>query len=68
MRPMGTIVDVLRWRVGMTRSGYVLRLRGLLSALIMLGGVGIALGYGIISRLAQPGDDEDEAGTRPVAE
>lgn len=67
MRPMGTIVGVLRWRVSMTRTGYALQLRRLLSVLIMLGGVGIALGYGIISRFAQPGD-EDEAGPRPVAE
>lgn len=64
-RVMGLVASVLgvfTWRFRLGLSGLRLRFRGLLSALIVLGGAGAALGYAIAERMLA---DQDETSTRP---
>lgn len=67
MRPLGTLVDILTWRVGIARTGVRLRLRSLFSFALVFGGIGAAIGYGVVARLGRGGPD-DEADIQPVAE
>ena len=64
MRIVGSILGVFTWRLRLGLTGLRLRFRGLLSALIVLGGVGAALGYAIADRMLS---DQDETATRPKA-
>ena len=68
MRSVGHIVDILAWRAGVAHSGLRLRLRGLFSILVVLGGIGTAIGFGVVNRLGQALEDDDEADTRPTSE
>jgi hypothetical protein len=63
MRPVGSIADLLTWRLRLARTGLVLRMRRLFSILVMFGGVGVAMGYSVVARLSRDLDD-DEAETR----
>ncbi len=51
MRIVASILRVLTWRFRLGLSGLRLRFRGLLSALIVLGGAGAAVGYAVAARL-----------------
>ncbi len=68
MRPVGSIVDIVAWRVGLARQGLVLRLRGLFSILVVFGGVGVAIGYSVVDRFGRGLPDDDEADIRHDAE
>jgi hypothetical protein len=70
MRPVSMILGFLTWRVGVLRMGYMLRLRNLASSLVVLGGVGAAIGFAVVGRLLgdTEAEDDDEAETRPDAE
>jgi len=59
---VGSVLGVFTWRFRLGLSGLRLRFRGLLSALIVLGGAGAALGYAIAERMLA---DQDETSTRP---
>ncbi len=60
-------MDLVTWRLQLARTGFLLRLRSLFSILVVFGGVGVAIGYSIVDRLARgPTEDEDE--TRSVPE
>lgn len=58
MRIIGSLLGVLTWRFRLGLSGLRLRFRGLLSALIVLGGAGGALGYAVAKRVLE---DQDES-------
>lgn len=58
MRIIGSLLAVLTWRFRLGLSGLRLRFRGLLSALIVLGGAGGALGYAVAKRVLE---DQDES-------
>ena len=64
MRPVASILGVLTWRFRLGLSGLRLRFRGLLSALIVLGGAGAAIGYAVMGRLLA---DREETPDRPDA-
>lgn len=64
MRIFGSILRVFTWRFRLGLSGLRLRFRGLLSALIVLGGAGAAVGYAIAGRMLA---EQDETSTRPDA-
>ncbi len=69
MRPLGTIVDIFTWRIGIARSGVGLRLRSLFTFALVVGGIGAAVGYAVVGRFVRGGPDEDdEADTQPIAE
>ena len=68
MRPVGDIVDILAWRAGVAIAGLRLRLSSLFSVLVVFGGIGTAIGFGVVNRLAQALEDDDEADTRPISE
>ncbi len=57
-----SVLGVFTWRFRLGLSGLRLRFRGLLSALIVLGGAGAALGYAIAEQMLA---DQDETSTRP---
>lgn len=57
MRIIGSLLGVFTWRFRLGLSGLRLRFRGLLSALIVLGGVGGALGYAVAKRVLENQDD-----------
>lgn len=59
---VASVLGVFTWRFRLGLSGLRLRFRGLLSALIVLGGAGAALGYAIAERMLA---DQDETSTRP---
>jgi hypothetical protein len=61
MRIAGSVLGVLTWRLRLGLSGLRLRFRGLLSALIVLGGAGAALGYALADRMLA---DQDETSDR----
>jgi hypothetical protein len=60
---MTSLLRLLTWRLRLGLLGLRLRFRGLLSALIVLGGVGAATGYAIAKRVLA----DDETSTRPDA-
>jgi hypothetical protein len=64
MRIVGSLLGVLTWRFRLGLSGLRLRFRGLLSALIVLGGAGAAIGYAIANRVLS---DQDQSPTPPEA-
>jgi hypothetical protein len=64
MRIVGSILGVLGWRFRLGLSGLRLRFRGLLSALIVLGGAGAAIGYAVADRVLS---DEDRSASPPEA-
>jgi hypothetical protein len=64
MRILGSLLGVFAWRFRLGLSGLRLRFRGLLSALIVLGGAGGALGYAIAKRVL---DDQEGASTQQDA-
>jgi hypothetical protein len=68
MRPVTTILGFLSWRAGLARTGYMLRLRSIASSLVVLGGVGAAIGFAVVGRFLGDTEDDDEAETRPDAE
>lgn len=59
---VASVLGVFTWRFRLGLSGLRLRFRGLLSALIVLGGAGAALGYALAERMLA---DQDETSTRP---
>jgi hypothetical protein len=66
MRPVGSIVDLLTWRLRLARTGLILRIRRLFSILVVFGGVGVALGYSVVARFSRdPDDDEAESRRNP---
>jgi len=60
MRMLGSLLNVVAWRAGLARSGVRLRLRSLLSVVMILGGLGAAIGYAVVGRLERALDDDDE--------
>ncbi len=58
----------LIWRVALARTSLRLRLHGLVTILVMFGGVGAAIGYAIVGRFLAGNGQEDEAETRSAAE
>ena len=68
MRPVQTLLGYLLWRVHLARTGYVLRLRSILSSLVVFGGIGAAVGYAVVGRLLGTPEVDDEADIRPEAE
>jgi hypothetical protein len=64
MRIVGSVLGVFGWRFRVGLTGLRLRFRGLLSALIVLGGAGAAVGYAIAGRVLS---DQDETTDRPGA-
>lgn len=61
MHLLASALRVFSWRFRVGLTGLRLRFRGLLSALIVLGGAGAALGYAVAERMLA---DEDETSTR----
>jgi hypothetical protein len=64
MRPVASLLGLLTWRFRLGLAGWRLRLRGLFSALLVLGGVGAAIGYAVVGRVLA---DREEATDRPDA-
>ncbi|MFN8520623.1 MAG: hypothetical protein U0667_14800 [Chloroflexota bacterium] len=64
MRIIASVLGVLTWRFRLGLSGLRLRFRGMLSALIVLGGAGGALGYAIAKRVLA---DQDGTSTQQDA-
>ena len=63
MRPVGMILGFLTWRVRLAHAGYMLRLKNIASSLVVLGGVGAAIGFAVVGRLLGVPEDDDEAET-----
>ena len=64
----GTTVDVVTWRAALARTDIRLRLRGLVSAVVIIGGIGTAIGFAVVERLerqAMSDEDEDETTRSP---
>jgi hypothetical protein len=64
----GTTVDVVTWRASLARTDIRLRLRGLVSAVVVVGGIGTAIGFAVVERLerqAMREEDEDETTRSP---
>lgn len=61
MRILGSLVGVFAWRLRLGLAGLRLRFRGVLSALLVLGGAGAALGYALAKRVL---DDQEGASTQ----
>lgn len=68
MRPVGSVLGFLAWRVGVARTGFGVRIRSLVSTIVVFVGIGAAIGYAIVGRFLAATDEEDEVGTRPDAE
>ena len=68
MRPFHALVGFLIWRVALARTGLRVRLHGVVSLLVMFGGLGAAVGYAIVARFLAGNGQEDEAETRSAAE
>jgi hypothetical protein len=64
MRIIGSLLGLFTWRLRLGLSGLRLRFRGLLSAVMVLGGAGAALGYAVARRMLS---EQDETSTRPEA-
>lgn len=64
MRPVAALLGLFAWRFRLGLSGLRLRFRGLLSALIVLGGMGAATGYAVVKRFLA---DQDGTSDRPDA-
>ncbi len=65
----GTTVDVVTWRASLAQSDIRLRLRGLVSAVVIIGGIGTAIGFAAVERLerqAMRDEDEDETTRSPA--
>ena len=68
MRPVGSALGFLAWRWGIARAGFGVRLRSMVHILVVLSGIGAAIGYAIVGRYLAGPEDEDEAETRPDTE
>ena len=64
MRPFHSLVGFLIWRVALARTGLRMRLHHVLSILVMLAGIGAAIGYNIVGRFLAPPEDDEAAETR----
>jgi hypothetical protein len=64
MRIFASALRLVSWRLRLGLSGMRLRFRGVLSALIVLGGAGAAVGYAIAERVLS---DQGESETRKDA-
>jgi hypothetical protein len=52
-------MSLLTWRLRIARTGFLLRLRSLVSTLVVFGGAGVAIGYSVVSRFGHGFDDEE---------
>jgi len=68
MRPVGSVLGFLAWRVGVARTGFGVRLRRMVSTLVVVSGIGAAIGYAVVGRFLAAPEEEDEVDTRPDAE
>ncbi|MBX3029361.1 MAG: hypothetical protein KF809_04330 [Chloroflexi bacterium] len=59
MRPLAALFGIFRFRLGLGLSGIRLRARTMLSTVMVLAGVGGAIGYAVVSRTLR--DLEDDA-------
>ncbi len=62
---MGHLYGILRFRLGMGMTGLRLRARTLFSVVLVLGGIGGAIGYGVVRQVLRDLEDEDQDPTGP---
>lgn len=65
MRPFGSAFGLLSWRLRMRLAGIAMWFRGLVSMAIVFGGIGLAVGYAIVHRLARRLDPDEDPATEP---